>query len=142
MNQGFTILFWMKDDSVLLQDLHAEATRKQLKQEVMSDVKILIGTRWSMDMQTIETTQGEPLTYGINTRFMIGDKTIKNALGDLTDHVDFFRGNVNSTPEELMRYLQCKRKWNVPEVVTESTSSGWQESEQAGTSTTRKFRRT
>lgn len=76
-----------------------------------------------MDMHLV-TIEGVRYAFGINTRITASEKTIANAIGNLTDHVGFLRGTANNSAEDLARYKTCKEKWKVPEEVS-SSSFGW-----------------
>lgn len=129
---GFSVLAWVKDTSPLLQDV-SEETRKRLIRELLRDFSSLLGVRWQMDINLIEYHNTQ-YAYGNNARITVGERTIRNAMGDLANHVEILRGGANSTAEDLANYKAAKAKWNVPDTVTDSTSSGWGGQEQAATS--------
>nr|WGD01534.1 hypothetical protein [Chaphamaparvovirus sp.] len=131
MANGFTILLWVRADTPLLNHTDDNDTRNRTMQALLGDASVLLGVRWSMDIN-ITMLDGFPYAYGINTRFGISDKTLKTALGDLYEHVDFLRGSVNNTLDDLAKFRACKVKWSVPDQVTESTS-GWEQREQPET---------
>lgn len=145
MSAGFSLLMWVDEDSSFVTEIHTgnqEHTlekRLQVKQQLLSDACCLIQVRWNMDM-TIHMVHGECYGYGNNSRFTVGQNTIRNALGDLGNHVKFLRSAPGLTLEELTNYKTCKEKWNVPDQVTES-SSGWDQNQSEQTSTSIKRRR-
>lgn len=89
-----------------------------------------------MDM-TLPQINGTWYAFGTNSRITVSQSTIRNAIGDLANHVDFLRGTSHSTAEDLANYKICKEKWRVPEQVTDSYS-GWEANAQVGTSHTTK----
>lgn len=121
---GFTILLWVKEDSPLIVDSEGETYIRQCKQ-LIQDANILLGMRWNMEM-SICTMGNNTYGFGANTRITVSNTTIRNALGTLTEHVDFLRGNPNNTCDDLVNYRMCKLKWSVPDQVTESGTSGWE----------------
>ena len=136
---GFTVLAWVKDDASLIKDLSADA-KEIVKKELLADFCVLLSCRWSMDCHVI-TNRGEHYAYGINNRITVGMQTIRNALGDLANQLELIRGTSSASHEELINYRTCKRKWNVPDAVTES-SYGWEHQEPPMTSHMSKRRRT
>ncbi|UOH27061.1 nonstructural protein 3 [Galliform chaphamaparvovirus 12] len=135
---GFTVIAWVKEDSGMIKDLSADAA-ELVKKELLNDFCVLLSCRWSMDCHIV-TSKGEQYGFGSNTRITVGGQTIKNALGDLSCHIDFIRGTGSASAEELIAYRLCRRKWNVPESVSES-SSGWEHQEQLPTFPSTKRRR-
>lgn len=85
-----------------------------------------------MDM-SIKDINGCKYAYGTNPRITVSERTIKNAIGGLANHVDFIRSIASTSAEDLASYEQCRRKWNVPESVSESTF-GWEASGRPPTS--------
>lgn len=128
---GFTVLAWVNPDSTLLQGVGEEAADR-IATQLLRDFVTLLKFRWNMEL-TIMSIEGTSYAYGINNRITVADRTIKNAIGDLQNHIEFLRGTVQATADELAEYRQCKRKWRVPDQVTDS-SSGWEPQEPAGTS--------
>lgn len=135
---GFAVLIWVNPDSPLLKDVSAE-TRERLAKQLLADAACLCGVRWNIDFNIMQL-HGESYAYGCCTRFTVGDRTLRNALGDLTLHVDFLRASASATAEELVHYRQCREKWKVPEQVSDSTT-GWDEPGQGATSTGAKRKR-
>nr|WOX03041.1 hypothetical protein [Psittaciform chaphamaparvovirus 4] len=122
MSGGFTVLAWVKPTSALLKgnrDLD-----RDIEKQLLQDFVALLGIRWNMDIQVVPLDD-ELYAFGVNNRFTVSTQTMRNALGDLNEHVDFLRGNVSNIAEELVNFKRCKDKWNVPEIVSESTS-GWE----------------
>nr|WOX03045.1 nonstructural protein 3 [Psittaciform chaphamaparvovirus 5] len=136
---GFSLLIWVKPDCSLINELHEHERAHDIRKTLLQDACTLIGCRWSMDM-TIITLNDELYAYGLNTRFTVATQTIKNALGDLLEHVELLRGTAHSTAEELASYKRCKERWNVPDQVSDTTS-GWDGSAQESTSQMNKRRR-
>ncbi|UOH27065.1 nonstructural protein 3 [Galliform chaphamaparvovirus 13] len=95
-----------------------------LKRDLLRDASVLLSVRWNMEV-IVSVYNDDVYAYGVNTRFNVGQRTIENALGDLTEHVDFLRSAAGHSLEDLVAFVQCKAKWRVPEQVTES-SSGWE----------------
>lgn len=84
---------------------------------------------------------GKRFAFGINQRITVGQRTIQNAIGKLVDHIEFIRGTTQNSAEELAKYKLCRDKWEVPEVVTDTTF-GWGDTALEGTSGLNKRRRT
>lgn len=130
---------YVKPTSSLLDPLHESERSAEVINTLLSDAMVLIGIRWSMDMQKL-TNNGNQYAFGLNQRFTVSNATIRNALGELTEHVDFLRGTVQNTADDLIRFKECRDRWNVPEIVSEG-SSGWGEQAQVETPTSSKRRR-
>lgn len=131
MYQGFSVLAWVKDDSSLLKDL-GHMTRDEIREEMLKDFCCLLSVRWHMEV-TIVHIDGKRYAYGSNPRITVSERTIKNAIGTLSNHMEFVRSIASVSAEDLARYQQCKTKWSVPESVTDS-SYGWDQREHQGTS--------
>lgn len=116
----------------MLDSCTTEEAKIRIIKQLLSDFNTLLGMRWNMDM-TLSQINGIWYAYGNNTRITVSNATIRNAIGDLYDHVDFLRGNSHSSAEELANFKTCKEKWRVPEQVTDS-SFGWEPNQQAVTS--------
>lgn len=136
---GFTVLAWVKPESPLIWECHHEADIDTKTDELLGDFNCLIGVRWNMDMHLV-TIDGTRYAFGINTRITASEKTIANAIGDLTNHVDFLRGTANNSAEDLARYKKCKDKWKVPTEVS-SSSYGWETQAPPETSRSSKLKR-
>lgn len=67
------------------------------------------------------TIDGTRYAFGTNTRITASERTIRNAIGDLAEHVDFIRSTASVSAEDLANFRICKLKWKVPETVTDST---------------------
>lgn len=107
-------------------------TADRIKRSLLGDAAILLGVRWTMEISIVET-HGNLYAFGINNRITASEKTIRNALGDLQQHLGILRGTSHSSSEDLINYKLCKEKWKVPEHVTESYS-GMEPSEHPETS--------
>ena len=146
MAGGFAILAWVREDSPLLTEIafgnqdHTRNARHEIKMDLLRDFATLLGIRWNMDI-TIKQIDGDIYAYGCNQRFTVSNSTLRNAIGDLADHVDFLRSSPDNDADNLIRYKLCKAKWNVPDIVTETTSSGWERQEPQGTSNQNKRKR-
>lgn len=118
---GCTILAWCNPDSELLRDAtQSDDDRVKKIKELLTDASILWGSRWSIDF-TWHAVNETLYIYGICGRLTIGVQTLERALGTLADHVRFHRGGPHDSWEQLVRYRSCLQKWQVPDVVTEST---------------------
>lgn len=135
---GFSVLAWVKPDSPLIRDVSDDA-KARIEQQLLQDFTCLLGCRWNMDVH-ITSIDDVKYAFGINPRITASERTISNAIGTLSNHVQFLRGTANSTAEELARYKICKEKWNVPDEVSSSTY-GWDPAEPQGTSNLAKRRR-
>nr|QTE03791.1 MAG: hypothetical protein [Emberiza pusilla Chaphamaparvovirus] len=141
LGQGFSVLIWCKRDGRLLQNIEHAQTEEQIIKEMLADAQVLLGCRWSMNVDILQH-QGIWYAYGVNTKFHVGKNTIRQALGELTEHVEFIRGNSHSSFEELVRYKECRVRWKVPDPDTlDTSSSGWDDQAQPGTSTYGKRKR-
>ncbi|UNS41164.1 hypothetical protein [Psittaciform chaphamaparvovirus 3] len=136
---GFSVLAWVREDSPLILTEFDEDARARLRRQLLLDFCTLLGIRWNLDMNML-TINGAHYAYGCCGRFTVSDRTIRNAIGDLTEHVDFTRGSPQHTADQLADFKACKEKWRVPEQVTES-ASGWDPQEPATTSTGSKRKR-
>lgn len=135
---GFSVLAWVKPDCAILWDVD-DAARESIINDLLSDFCILIGCRWNMDMHQL-TIRGTKYAFGVNSRITASERTITNAIGDLSNHVDFLRGTTSNSPEDLARFKECKEKWKVPTEVS-SSSSGWDPPARPETLTKTKLRR-
>lgn len=143
-SNGFSVLLWCKAESSLLERIdptrqHAVLSRETMERELLQDAACLLGCRWSMNV-TLDAYDNILYAYGTNNRITVSNATIHKALGDLNEHVDFIRSTPNTDFETLARYQRCRRKWNVPDQVSD-TSSGWGDTESATTSVPTKRRR-
>lgn len=128
---GFSVLCWVEPTSSLLANLNAKS-KTEMEQKLLEDVCTLWGMRWNMDIR-IECIDDKYFAYGSNGRFMVGERTLTKALGDLADHVQFMKGGPNTTSKELANYKLCRDKWNVPVQVSD-TIGGWETQTLQGTS--------
>lgn len=136
---GFTILAWVKPTSSIIQGLPQQELQ-DLSQALLQDFQILLSIRWNMEISLHQSPNGVWYAYGHNPRITIGKQTVANAIGELTEHIDFIRGSVHNSMEDLIRFKEAKEKWQVQENQSD-TSVGTQEQEQAGTSWSHKRKR-
>lgn len=136
-HNGFTVLAWVKPECIW--DVHHEVDIDTKTDELLQDFMCLIGVRWNMDMHLV-TINGTRYAFGINTRITASERTISNAIGDLSNYVDFLRGTANHSAEDLARFKTCKEKWKVPDDVSTS-SSGWEPQGHPETSRPNKLKR-
>lgn len=129
---GFAVLAWVKEDSSFLHDLEGVA-RERMQRELLTDFSTLLSFKWTMDI-TVINVNNSLYAYGINPRITASERTIKLAIGDLANHVDILRGTTSASAEDLVRYKDCKKKWRVTDIASD-TGSGWERQEPAGTST-------
>lgn len=122
----------------MLADVPEEAADR-ISTQLLLDFCTLLSFRWTMEV-TLINIRGCQYAFGVNQRITVADRTIRAAIGDLSNHVEFLRGTAQATPEDLANYKECKKKWKVPDQVTES-ASGWDATEQAGTSSGAKRKR-
>lgn len=134
---GFSILAWVKSDCVLTSGLSFD-TKDELERELLNDAATLWGVRWNIDISLV-TINHTVYVFGSTIRFTAGNNTIRNALGELSEHIEFIRGTPANTADELERYKRCKMKWKVQE--TSDTHSGWEAQAQAETSRSDKRKR-
>lgn len=118
-HQGFTILLWADPKSPRLDGLEADAYAKEERQ-LVEDAVCLLGCRWSIEF-SYTLDKGVLYAFGICNRFNIGLPTISRALGLLGAHIVFQKAGVHETADQLIRFKQCKDRWQVPEVVTEGS---------------------
>lgn len=95
-----------------------EATQEELL-ELMQDAVVLLSHRWNMEFE-IRQIEGQVYAWGKQSRFTVGESTIQRALGDLylQELITFQRGAPDTSFDSALRYQRCKRKWNVPDVVS------------------------
>lgn len=123
----------------MLQGL-SDGAKHSMTKELLSDAATLISSRWHIDPH-FQNIGGTEYLYFNNTRFNVGQATIKAALGNMIDHIDFQKSSVNTTIEQAERYRLCKLKWQVPDQITDHSTYGWAGQEQESTSTTLKRKR-
>lgn len=116
---GFSVLAWVRDESSMLDGV-SETAADTITQQLLRDFICLLSVRWNMELQMI-TIDGTRYAFGTNTRITASERTIRNAIGDLSEHVDFIRSTASVSAEDLANYRICKLKWKVPETVTDST---------------------
>lgn len=89
-------------------------------QEYIQDAICLLANRWYIEF---ECKQENDVWYawGKQNRFTVAEHTIQRALGDLftNNHISFQRGPVDTSFDSALRYQKCKRKWNVPDQVSQ-----------------------
>lgn len=127
---GFSILAWVKKDSPIIAGLTFD-TKDELEKELLNDAITLWSVRWGIDMGMV-TIDHHLYIYGSTLRFTASNNTIRDAIGDLSEHIEFYRGTPVNTAEDLVRYQKCRKKWKVPD--RSENSSGWGDSAQAETS--------
>lgn len=115
---GFSVLAWVKPESSLIAGV-SESAAEQIIQQLLRDFICLLSVRWNMELQIV-TIDGMKYAYGTNTRITASERTITNAIGELSEHVGFLRSIASITAEDLARYRECRNKWKVPEIVTDS----------------------
>nr|QMI57873.1 hypothetical protein [Chestnut teal chaphamaparvovirus] len=118
--QGCTFLIWVKPDSWRLEGMDSNQRDEAIK-GLLEDAVCLLTGRWSIEATFLES---KGITYGflVCPRFAIGIPTAIRALGTLGDHIAIHRGGATSSGKELIRYIECKRQYEVPDVVSEGTS--------------------
>ncbi|QMI57836.1 hypothetical protein [Chestnut teal chaphamaparvovirus 3] len=121
---GCTILLWADDASWRLEGMEGTA-RDDKKKEFVDDAVLLLSIRWNLEPHIVES-KGVLYGFLVCPRFNIGSQTIKRALGALHDSIEFHRGSGTDTATNLIRYIECKKKYQVPDIVSEG-SSGDQE---------------
>lgn len=130
---GFSVLAWVKRDSTLIANC-SEESAERISRQLLRDFICLLSVRWNMDLTLCEH-EGTKYAYGVNTRITASERTIKNAIGDLSNHVDFLKGTASTSSEDLANYRQCREKWKVPDEVTSTYSYyGSEDSAVPGTS--------
>lgn len=136
---GFTLIAWVREDSPLLGNLSEEAST-QMQNQLLNDFTLLLSVRWNMEFN-IAPFDNTLYAFGQNNRITVSDRTVKNAIGELSNHVEFLRGSVKTSPQDLARYRECRKKWRVPD-QTSDTSYGSEDTEYQGTSPFAKRKRT
>lgn len=117
---GCTILVWVNDDSWRLKEVPLPE-RDNKRKELLEDAIVLLTGRWNMD-SSITELNGVLYGHLVCPRFTIGVQTIIRALGDLSDSIFVHRGSSSDSAVALIKYIECKRKYAVPDVVSEGTS--------------------
>lgn len=116
---GFSVLAWVRDDSSMINGV-SETVAENISQQLLRDFVCLLSVRWNMELQIL-TIDGTKYAFGSNTRITVSERTLRNAIGELVEHVDFIRSVASVSAEDLAHYRICRAKWKVPEIVTEST---------------------
>lgn len=116
---GFSVLAWVKPESSLMTGV-SEQSAVNIEQQLLRDFVCLLSVRWNMEMQIV-TVDGNRYAYGTNARITASERTIANAIGELNEHVGFIRSVASVAAEDLARYRQCRLKWKVPDLVSDST---------------------
>lgn len=135
---GFSVLLWTKPESPMLTTIclpNQTATieaKQTVERQLLTEAAILLSVRWSFDVK-VQLYNDTYYAFGVNPRFTVGNNTLRNALGELTEHIEFMKAGTSATFEDLCLFQECKRKWRVPDNVTESTS-GWEQQEPGQTS--------
>lgn len=116
---GCSLLVWV--DSSTLGEEQMEGDQSHNKEdELLQDAVCLLGTRWGIEF-SMHSHGGVSYAFGVQSRYTIGVQTALRALGDLSMHVRVHRGGQHDTAMQLIRYQECRRKYNVPETVHEGT---------------------
>lgn len=137
---GFSILAWVNPESPLLMGLDPRSSAyDEMQDELLGDAQVLWGCKWGMDFTKITGLDNCRFLHGNNLRFVASNETIKQCLGNLAEHVYFLRSTPNITPEDLIKYKNCLKKWKVPTPDTTS-SSGPDAKERPGTSHSSRYR--
>lgn len=136
---GFSVLAWVKPDCDLYSELADDSAKTRVEQQLLRDFCTLLSVRWNMEL-TIQEIKGYKYAYGSNPRITVSDRTLKAAIGELEKHVLFIRSVASVDAETLADYSQCRKRWKVPESVTDS-SYGWDSREPAETSQPAKRKR-
>lgn len=107
--------------SVLLQTTNKPYEGGEPK-DLILDAICLLQHRWQIEFEMREI-EGIYYAWGKQKRFTAGEITIQKALGDLyiEDLITFQRGSPDDSFDSAIRFLQCKRKWNVPDQVSLSS---------------------
>lgn len=108
-----TYLFYLRDDIV-----HSFDTK-----DLTSDCAILVGGRWGGRVSNISVPSGDYVFFA-TTGFAPSVGTCIKALGDLGIYFGVVRGNPDASAESLVKYLECRRRWNVPEDLSSTGSDG------------------
>nr|QMI57954.1 hypothetical protein [Wood duck chaphamaparvovirus] len=129
---GCTLLVWIDNESWRLENMDSNQ-KEDKKKELLEDAIILLSGRWNME-STIMESNGIVYGFLVCPRFVVGIPTVIRALGDLGGHVHIHRGGPTDSGKQLIRYVECKKRYNVPDVVSEGSSgdvdqtSGYQSS--------------
>lgn len=118
---GCSLLVWvdtetLSDSSTTMEGGESHSETKPM----LEDAVCLLGTRWGIDFTYMEHG-GVLYAFGTQPRYPIGIATISRALGDLAAHIKVHRGGPHDTALQLIKYQECRRKYNVPETVHEDT---------------------
>lgn len=116
---GFSVLAWVKPESSMLAGV-SEQSAESITQQLLRDFVCLLSVRWNMELQIL-TIDGNKYAYGVNTRITASERTITNAIGELSEHIGFIRSLASISAEDLANYRLCRLKWRVPDQVTDST---------------------
>lgn len=103
--------------SLLLVSSHPEDAK-----ELIEDAICLISNRWHIEFE-LRQQDGCWYAWGKQSRFTVAEATIQRALGDLFSQelVQFQKGPPDTSFDSALRYQKCKRKWNVPDVVSQTS---------------------
>lgn len=105
---GFTILLWCHD-------IPEEYTEKR---EVLLDAIALLSGRWGLEFD-IKECEGELYACATCTRFSVAERTVEKALGDIHPaYISFHKGPVTASLDSLIKFQQCKTRWNVADVLS------------------------
>lgn len=110
-----TYLFYLKDD--IVHDFDPK--------ELTGDCACLVGGRWGGRTSVLTLPSGSYVFFA-TTGFAPSLNTCLKAIGELSVYFGVVRGSPDSTAETLVKYLECRKKWSVPEDLSleSSGSSG------------------
>ncbi|QHB35438.1 accessory protein p15 [Capuchin kidney parvovirus] len=88
--------------------------------EYLEDAVCLLANRWHIEFEAREH-EGVWYAWGKQSRFTVAETTLQRALGDLYSQgfITFQKGPPDTSFDSALRYQKCKRKWNVPDVVSQ-----------------------
>lgn len=94
-------------------------TREQDGRDLLEDAICLLANRWHIEFE-MKHQENIWYAWGKQARFTVSDSTIQRALGDLFSQelITFQKGPPDTSFDSALRYQKCKRKWNVPDVVS------------------------
>nr|USH59380.1 hypothetical non-structural protein [Chaphamaparvovirus carnivoran1] len=105
---GFTLLLWSVDTPPEYSE----------KKDILLDAISLLSGRWGLEFEFV-TKNNELYAYATCSRFSVAERTVERALGDLFPaYIIFHKGPVTATVDSLVRFQQCKQKWNVADVLS------------------------
>lgn len=114
---GCSLLVWVDTETLGGEPMENSELDDKAK-GMLEDAVCLLGTRWGIEF-SYHLHGGVSYAFGVQPRYTIGVQTALRALGDLAVHVKVHKGGPHDTVAQLVRYQECKRKYNVPETVHE-----------------------